>query len=242
MNFINTSSPVKIRLSKNLIRTIKRGHAWVYDDALQKVPNVTPGTPAILFDKQGKKQIALGYLDPHNPIAFRVCTTNPNQSLNSYLIEQRLKRAVDIRNLLFDSSQTNAYRLINGAGDQLPGLTCDRYDQHAVITTDGEGADNFWQVDQIASWLGEKLKIKSVYKKSRDTNAAVCIWGESSSQPVAFMENNINFTADLVYGQKTGFFLDQRENRQSMTPLSKGKTVLNAFGYTGGFSIYAGKR
>lgn len=244
MTLIAKARPVKIQLARNLVRQIKRGHAWVYADALRQIPEVHPGTPAVLLDNRGGREIAYGYLDPFGPIAFRVCSTQQGTLLNDLWASAQLARAQELRNQLFPANgNTTAFRLFNGEGDGLPGLVCDIYDQAAGIVTDGPAPAEFWQVHGIAEWLCEHAGIQTVFHKSRDSSGSQVdqIFGDPIDQPITFHENGLAFTADLVHGQKTGFFLDQRDNRALIRPLASGKHVLNAFGYTGGFSVYAGK-
>ncbi|MBN2046057.1 MAG: class I SAM-dependent rRNA methyltransferase [Anaerolineales bacterium] len=243
MQLTNHAAPVKVQLGRNLVKQIKRGHAWIYGEALRDLPKVREGTPAILVDNRGGKEIARGYLDPEGAIAFRVCTTHFGQALNTQWAQGQFNRAAALRRDLFSPfQQTNAYRLFNGEGDGLPGLVCDVYDRVAILITDGPAAANFWQVDGIAVWLVENLKIQAVFHKQRvgPQRWVEQVAGQEVEQPVHFIENGLKFTADLVEGQKSGFFLDQRNNRRLIQPLAKDKTVLNAFGYTGGFSVYAG--
>jgi 23S rRNA (cytosine1962-C5)-methyltransferase len=244
MSLTNTDTPVKVQLGRNLVKQIKRGHAWVYANALRTVPRVPPGTSAILLDNRGGKEIARGYLDPQGAIAFRACTTVSGQKPNTQWAERQFSKSQSLRRDLFDPfDQTNGYRLFNGEGDGLPGLVCDIYDQAAILITDGPAAGQFWQVEEIAAWLAENLNVVAVFNKGRDGSKkqVTQIFGSQISQPVSFIENGLNFTADLVQGQKSGFFIDQRNNRKLIQPLAKNKSVLNAFGYTGGFSVYAGK-
>jgi len=239
---INTSSAITLKLSKNLVKTIKRGHAWVYADALQTLPKVAPGTPAILLDQRGSKEVGRGYYDPDSPIALRICTTEPHARLNKIWAEKTLKKAARLREMLFAPyDQTNAFRLINGEGDGLPGLICDVYDQAAVLYTDGDAAERFYNLQAIGDWLQMVVGVKFVFTKSRSSGITQQISGPELPQPVYFLENGHTFSADLLSGQKTGFFLDQRDNRARITGFVKGRTVLNAFGYTGGFSVYAGR-
>lgn len=240
MPIIHTSPPVQIQLAKNLTKNIKRGHAWVYVDALKTVPRVSPGTPAILMDHQGRREVARGYLDPTSPIAFRACTTT-RQKLNHAWAVQTMLAALEHRKRLFAPyDQTNGYRLFNGEGDGLPGLVCDVYAHAAMIATDGPGAEGFWQVEEIAAWLAGQLNLEVVYHKSREQSQVRQIFGPQSDPTIYFLENGITFTANPVSGHKTGFYLDQRDNRAAIRSLVAGKTVLNVFGYTGGFSVYAG--
>ena len=243
MQLINQSPAVKIQLSRNLVKVIKRGHAWVYADALRNIPDVPPGTPAILVDNRGGREIARGYLDPGGPIALRICSTQPNLPLTSSWAENTMQQALSLRTSLFAPyDKTNAFRLFNGEGDGLPGLVCDIYGDTAVFVTDGQAPENFWRVNQIALWLAEHLSITRAYHKSRggQSHQTVQIHGEDTEPTTFFIENGITFTANPLGGQKTGFFLDQRDNRKAIQPFSRGKQVLNVFGYTGGFSVYAG--
>ena len=241
MNLINNAKPVRLKLGKNLTKTIKRGHAWVYADALLDTPPAQPGTPAILLDKRGRKEIGRGYYDPANPIALRICTTQPGVRMDDRWAANQLRQAVQLRQGLFAPyDRTNAFRLINGAGDGLPGLVCDVYGQAAIFAPDGEGPENFYNLEAIGRWLQDALDIQYIFVKSRQSATTQQILGPELPQPVYFLENGIQFTADLLSGQKTGFFLDQRDNRQRITAFAKDKTVLNLFGYTGGFSVYAG--
>jgi 23S rRNA (cytosine1962-C5)-methyltransferase len=238
-----TSNPIKLQLARNLVKTVKRGHAWVYADALRQLPKAAPGSPAVLFDNRGGRAIARGYYDPESPIAFRVCTTNPDEELDRTWAENRMETALSLREAFdFPGQQTSAYRLFNGEGDGLPGLVCDVYSQYAVLATDGPGADQFWDAPMIAHWLNQQLDIQGVLLKSRGTQgkSTVPVFGQAPQAAVPFTENGINFSADLFEGQKTGFYLDQRDNRSRTRRLASGKRVLNVFGYTGGFSVYAG--
>lgn len=243
MQLINSSPPVKVQLSRNLVKVIKRGHAWVYADALRTIPDVPPGTPAILLDNRGGREIGRGYLDPSGPIALRVCSTQPNHPLTSAWAEATMHQALALRTSLFSPyTETNAFRLFNGEGDGLPGLVCDIYADAAVLVTDGPAPENFWRVQEIAHWLTAHLLVSRVFHKSRGSQTAQTtqILGDQSEPTTYFLENGITFTANPLDGQKTGFFLDQRDNRKAIQPLSRGKRVLNVFGYTGGFSVYAG--
>ena len=123
MALINATpkSPIQLRLTRDLVRVIKRGHPWVYADALRHTPLAPSGSQAILLDNKKGRPIALGFYDALSPLAFRVCTTEPTERLDDAWAERQLSRAVALRRILFDD-QTTAYRLINGEGDGLPGL------------------------------------------------------------------------------------------------------------------------
>ena len=234
--------PLKLQLSRNLTREIKRGHAWVYANALRQLPKAAPGSPAILLDNKGGREIARGYYDPDSPIALRVCSTQPGQALDEDWAAAQMARALSLRQTLFDPQVTNGYRLFNGEGDGLPGLVCDIYNEQAALKSDGPSAAAFWDLNGIAAWLHERLGINHVYAQAqrRGAQAGEMLLGELPNAPASFLENGVRFTADLLHGQKTGFFLDQRDNRARIGQLAAGKSVLNMFGYTGGFSVLAG--
>ncbi len=237
-----TSSPIKLQLSRKLTREIKRGHAWVYGNALRNLPAAAAGSPAILLDNKGGREIGRGYYAPNSPIALRICTTQPGQPLDDDWAAERMGQALALRKSLFDPQVTNGYRLFNGEGDGLPGLVCDIYNDQAALKTDGEAAAEFWDLAGIAEWIAAQTGVKHVYlqPQRRGKKEGRMLLGELPTNPAAFLENGIQFTADLVHGQKTGFFLDQRDNRARIGQLADGKRVLNMFGYTGGFSVYAG--
>ncbi|MFN8457744.1 MAG: class I SAM-dependent rRNA methyltransferase [Anaerolineae bacterium] len=236
-----SGSPLRLRLGRDLTRSIKRGHPWVYAEALRERPPAPPGAQAILLDNKKGQELARGFYDPRSPLAFRVCSTTPGEVLNERWAEKRLSRALALRQTLFDE-RTTGFRLFNGEGDGLPGLIGDIYGDTAVLQLDGPGSAGFWHSSGIAAWLAEKLSLKCVVERSRGESkgAGRALWGELPSAPVTFVENGVQFRADVVRGQKTGFFFDQRDNRQKVGEVAANRRVLNVFGYTGGFSVYAG--
>ena len=242
MPFIETSaSPVVLRLNRDLVRTIKRGHPWVYGDALRELPDAVAGQPAVLLDNKKGEPVARGYYDPGCPVALRICETDPDIKLDDRWAERRFRAALALRKSMTDSDQTSGYRLFNGEGDAVPGLVCDVYGDTAVIKLDGDGPLGFWHVDEIADWMVRELGLVRVYERQKERGAqGRSLVGPIPDQPVPFREHGIPYTADVVRGQKTGFFLDQRENRQLIRGWSRGMQVLNVFSYTGGFSVAAG--
>ena len=231
----------EVALTRDLRRDLRRGHPWVFSDAVA-LQGVEAGEIVTLVGKD-KRPIGRGYADPDGPLALRMCTLDAKERVDDAWAERRLATAIALRQRLFanDHSQTTGYRLVNGEGDGLPGLVIDRYDEVLVVKTDGPIAERFWDVDGLAPWLVAKTGARAVYGRSRARGGPEgrALVGDAPGV-VRFLEAGIPFTADVVQGQKTGFFFDQRENRLRVGGLARGRRVLNAFGYTGGFSVHAG--
>ena len=238
-SLIRTGKAIKARLNKDLVREIKRGHAWLFSDALQSFA-CEPGTVVHVYDRKGDRQIASGIGDPGHPIAVRVCRTNPSFSLDEDWVQGQLENAIHLRRAAFGDS-TTGFRLIAGEGDGLPGFIADVYGRSAVLKFDGGAPESFYRPREIGAWLKQRLSLESVVLRTRQRGrAGECIAGSAASEPVEFHENGMRFTADIYQGQKTGFFLDQRDNRELVRRIANGKSVLNLFSFNGGFSVAAG--
>ncbi|MEI6789748.1 MAG: class I SAM-dependent rRNA methyltransferase [Myxococcaceae bacterium] len=220
---------LKIKLSRNLRRSILRGHPWVYKDAIGSPGTIERAQLAQVLDN--KDDIAWAIYDPHSVLALRILSLEKSLPSNGFF-EKKFKRAFELRSGI-RSARTNSYRLFNGEGDCLPGLVCDIYDQNAVLQFDGQGPGEFWDKDFITQWILANTDCKTVTEKLRRQP------GEFDNE-VMILENGVKFKVNLEKGQKTGFFLDQRDNREFVRHLSAGQSVLNLFSYTGGFSVYAG--
>ncbi|MGB0591405.1 MAG: class I SAM-dependent rRNA methyltransferase [Myxococcota bacterium] len=236
-----STSTVRLTLSRDLTRSLRRGHPWVFADALKHTPDGTAGAHAALSDRRGKP-IARGFYDPESPLAFRACTVTRKGYLDDEWAAAQLEHAVQLRDLLIDRRITTGYRLFNGEGDGLPGLVVDVYGDTAVLKLDGPAPEGFWDAKGIAEWVSERLNLSRVYQRDRTRTGPQgrALVGAAPDAPVQFLEHGLRFAADVVQGQKTGFFLDQRENRQLIRSMAAGRQTLNVFGYTGGFSVYAG--
>lgn len=238
-------SKVRVRLTRNLRRSILQGHPWVYKEAITPVSGIQKATLAEVSDTKGF--VCWAMFDPHSPLALRVLSTDeiPPSTANRFF-EKQFTRALELRrSIAFDSHfKTSAFRLFNGEGDRLPGLVCDVYDQTAVLQFDGKGPGEFWDKAQISTWLMHQLPLTSVVEKVRrpgaDVDPLILLDGKVPNDSVPILENGARFLVNIAKGQKTGFFLDQRDNRFFIRTQSARKTVLNLFSYTGGFSISAG--
>lgn len=241
MRFIqkDADSIVRLKLKTDRTRLLKQGYPWVYNHWLEEQPPARPGSRAMVRDRDGTP-LAFGFYDPESPLAVRVCAVE-QERLGDELILDRLRAAQDLRGR-FLGPETTGYRLINGEGDGIPGLVCDLYGDQAVLKLYGNGPAGFWDLDGVVEWLVSEVGVKSVFRKQRSggEERGVTLYGSEPNGPVEFQENGLFFRADIVRGQKTGFFFDQRDNRARIKQWARDCEVLNLFSYTGGFSVYAG--
>lgn len=229
--------PKKVLLKKNLRRSILNGHPWLFDRAVETPKNGVAGELIQIEDKEGF--VALGFLDPTSPIRVRVLERIKTVIDVGWLLR---KLQLSIERRLADPllQECNAMRLVHGEADGLPGFVMDKYNDCVVVVFDGQGAKDFyWQhKDSIETFLHDKhLADKGLFSRVRSRERK---WLEDEPpEHVEVYENSIKFAVNLKKGQKTGLFLDQRENRKIVNQHSPGKSVLNLFAYTGGFSLAA---
>jgi 23S rRNA (cytosine1962-C5)-methyltransferase len=152
---------------------------------------------------------------------------------NRAFIHERVKQALSLRELISDD--TDAYRLIYGESDFLPGIVADKYGRFVVIKVYSSSVEVI--LPEVVWALSKELKVRGIAKRTE--RGLESLWGDLPPPEVTVKENGLSFIANLHEGQKTGLFLDQRNNRQTVKTLAKGKTVLNLFSYNGGFSVYA---
>jgi len=235
----------KITLKKGKEHSIERFHPWIFSGAIQKTEgDLTDGCWVEVLSFKNK---TLGFGHYQNgSIAVRMLTFSPVTPGDDFW-KQKLSQALTVRhNSGLPTNSTNAFRLIHGEGDGLPGLIADYYDGAIVMQAHDAGMhlDRKAIAQALQTVLGDSLK--TVYYKSqgtlpgklRDVLQDEYLLG-SGTMPHVVLENGNKFLIDWEEGQKTGFFLDQRENRKLLGDFSKGKKVLNTFCYTGGFSVYA---
>lgn len=235
----------KVILKKGKEFSIQRFHPWIFSGAIQKIEGEAyEGSWVEVADF---KNNILGFGHYQNgSIAVRMLSFKKEKPSDDFWV-QKIKIALQLRVVSdLPSQTTNAHRLIHGEGDGLPGLIIDYYNGVAVMQAHSVGMHNDRKViaESLKNVLNERL-ISIFYKshstlpgKIRDANEDEYLFG-MSAVPHIILENKNKFYVDWEAGQKTGFFLDQRENRKLLGDFSKGKQVLNTFCYTGGFSVYA---
>jgi len=238
---------IKIVLKSGKEQSIRRFHPWIFSGAIKKIyGNPVEGDLVDVFDNKDTF-LAVGHYQPSS-IAVRILSfIQETPDINFF--REKIKRAITYRRAIgiIDNPEINVFRLIHGEGDGLPGLIVDFYNGVAVMQMHSIG---FYRIrKEIASILSELLdsRIIAVYDKSEGTiphMSGITATNEflfGNSEPVVVTENGYKFKIDWTTGQKTGFFIDQRENRKLLEKYTEGRNVLNMFGYTGGFSVYAMK-
>ncbi|MEZ4653947.1 MAG: class I SAM-dependent rRNA methyltransferase [Candidatus Eisenbacteria bacterium] len=203
-----------------------------------------PGQVGDVVDAEGRF-LARGTVHPDSQILCRLLTWEP-RPIDADFFAERIDRALELREPLFRSGHTTTYRVLNAEGDELPGLIADRYHHFLVVQTLTPGMLHFrdlW-LDVLHDRLAPQAIVERGEHGSRepvgDLGSSGVLRGLMPADPVRVMENGLSFLVDLMGGQKTGFYLDQRANRERCAQFVQGRDLLNVFGYTGGFSVYAG--
>ena len=241
MKYFTFEKAHKLKLTRDLVKHIKRGNPWVFADAVEKL-KIPEGSYAILTGNKNEV-IAHGFYSPSINLAFRVLHLG-DKKFNDSEVVARMSRAITNKKHLL-TPDNKCFRILNGEGDELPGVVADYYAGVVVLKLDGTAAEAFWKKQDIANYFMEQTQIpvKCVYykRKNKEEDKGSILAGEFENlNEVEFLENTVKFRTNIPDAAKTGFFLDQRENRQFLRTVSKDKSVLNLFGYTGGFSVYAG--
>ncbi|MDL1941914.1 23S rRNA (cytosine(1962)-C(5))-methyltransferase RlmI [Chloroflexi bacterium CFX2] len=225
-------------------KSLLRRHPWVFASALQTPDaSAASGSTVDLLAPNGQFLARASY-SPHSQIRARVWTFD-DEPVDRELFRKRIKAAIEIRRRLDVENHSNAYRLIHGESDGIPGFIVDRYNAALVLQSLTAGAE-FWK-ESLASLLIEETGIQTIYERSdadvRELEGLQPVTGilrgDLSSFVLPISEHKLEFKVDIAHGHKTGFYLDQRENRRRVGELSKDRDVLNCFCYTGGFSIHA---
>ena len=220
-------------------------HPWIFSGAIDQIDDqFKTGDIVQVFAANGKF-LGLGYLNPRSQIAVRMLSFE-EEPINAAFFERRIQNALVLRSR-FVPPDTDAYRVIHGEGDFLPGLVADRYGDYLVVQFLTAGIE-LWK-DAIIDLLQKNIPVRGIYEKDdleeREIEGipkrAGVLWGQEPPDVVEIREHGHKFLVDIHQGQKTGFFLDQRQGRKLIGGLSQGKNVLNCFSYTGGFSVYAAK-
>ena len=248
MSTVSGGKTLRLRVTAAAEARLRGGHPWLFADSIRE--QTRPGQPgelAVVYDRKDRF-LAVGLFDPASPIRVRVLQAGKPEAIDAGWWSRRLESAVSRRAGLFDE-ETTGFRWVHGESDGWPGLVLDRYSRTLVVKL------------YTAAWLPrlretcalfadrfrpERIVLRLSRHAQQDLPATSLvdgsvIFGPPLGRPVNFSESGLEFEADVVQGQKTGFFLDQRENRRRVECLAQGRTVLNAFSFSAGFSLYAAR-
>ena len=248
---------LRLRVTATAETILRGGHPWLFADSIRAQNRAgQTGELAVIYDRHDKF-LAVGLYDPDSPLRVRVLHAGKPVTVDAAWWRQRLQAALERRRGLFDE-QTTGYRWIHGESDGWPGLVLDRYG--AVLVLKLYTAAWLPRLGEVQVWLAAALQPERlILRLSRNLQeTARQRFGFADGQKlgldapnhgappratetVTFLEGGLRFEAEVVRGQKTGFFLDQRENRQRVEALARGRAVLNAFSFSGGFSLHAAR-
>jgi len=235
-----------VRVTKDALRHLRRGHPWVYGDSITSLSHEgESGDLAVIFDDD-RDFAAIGMWDPNSPIRIKVLHAGKPTSIDQGFWDRRVAEAIERRRPLIDDPAHNAYRLIHGENDGMPGIVVDDYNGVVVAKIYSEG----WirHLADLLPVLVDRIDpISLIIRFARSVEQrpdlglveGAPLHGPAPDEPVMFLENGLTFEAHPTTGQKTGHFLDQRENRAIVRGLAEGRRVLDVFSCTGGFSVHA---
>ena len=229
-------------------KPIHNRHPWIFSGAIRRIEGtVEDGDLVHVTDSRGR-YLATGYLNRRSQIVVRLLTWDANEEVDSAFWRRRLARAIEGRATLSQDPATDAYRLVHAEADGLPGLIVDRYGDWLVVQCLTLGMAR--RRDEIVSILaGSARTPRGIYarddadvrRKEGLSLETGLVWGEEPPDLVEVVEQGRRFLVDVRVGHKTGFYLDQRDNRRKASAVCVGAEVLNVFAYTGGFGVYAGQ-
>lgn len=245
---ITPPKTIAVKLNAKAERHVKKGHPWIFSDSIikeSKEPET--GDVAIVFDSMKNKYLALGLYDCNSPIRIKVVRAHDKIKLDAAYLRSALQERRAIRKPLLEKDVT-AYRWLNGENDHFPGIILDVYGTTAVLKL----YTLAWMpyLEDIIAIIPEISDVSCIVLRSArniadtlsseyDLPEGKILYGSLEDPIVHFTEYGVTFSADVIKGHKTGYFLDHRHNRHTVGQLSKGKKVLDIFSYAGGFSVHA---
>lgn len=229
-------------------RSIRAGHPWVFDGSIVKEPEGgRAGDLAIIFDQRKNKFLAAGLYDPHSPIRVKILQANTPARIDADWFRDKIERAFAQRRPLL-ATDTDSYRLLFGENDGLPGLIADVYARVLVVKLYTMAwlpylADILPELLRVSETETLVLRLSRQVQQQREALAGLhdgqVLHGALADPEVTFREHGLRFTAHVLLGHKTGYFLDHRHNRKRVGELARGKRVLDVFSYAGGFTVHA---
>lgn len=235
----------RLILKKGRDKSVRAFHPWIFSGAIESVDDFHQAGDLVRVLDHSGNFLGIGYLNPKSQIAVRILTFL-DERIDLAFFKKRIERAQALRSQ-FVPENTNCYRLIHAEGDFLPGLIVDRYGSFLVAQFLSFGMERLKPM--IIEVLRSLPNVQGVFERSDTSSRELeglertigVLCGEEPPEWIKVEEHGLSFLVDVRRGQKTGFFLDQSENRKLTGQLASGKRVLNCFSYTGGFSVYAAK-
>lgn len=245
-----TGAPIRLRVSRSAEKSLRSGHPWLWAERIREQSREgAPGEVAVVFDHK-RAVLAVGLYDPESPVRVRVLHARGSGSVDGALFRERIAAALARRAPLLGDGQrdapTDGYRLVHGENDALPGLVIDRYADTAVVKLYSAA----WRphladvVDALRDVLSGTRPLERVVlrlARSVGEDQGEVVYGPACDGAVVFRENGLLLEADPLRGQKTGFFLDQRDNRARVEARAHGRRVLDVCACSGGFSVAAAR-
>jgi 23S rRNA (cytosine1962-C5)-methyltransferase len=240
---------LRLRITAAAETILRGGHPWLFAGSIQAQNRAgLTGELGVIYDRRNRF-LAVGLFDPDSPLRVRILHTGKPVALDDSWWRERLRASLDRRSGLFDA-RTNGYRWIHGESDGWPGLVLDRYDSALVVKL--YTAAWLPRLGPVTTLIREALQpqrmvlrlSRNIVESARKNHGLAdgqLLFGDPIETCPTFLETGLRFEADVVRGQKTGFFLDQRENRRRVSRYARGADVLNAFSFSGGFSLYAAR-
>jgi len=234
-----------ITLKKGREKPLLRRHPWVFSGAVASVQgDPQPGDTIAVLSTNGQF-LAWGAYSPQSQIRARIWSWEERDTIDIDFLKTKIQAAIKLREEWINPQTTNAYRMVHAESDGLPGLIVDRYDNVLVLQILSAGMEH-WRVE-IINILNELMDPEAIHERSdvavRELEGLPLrtgtVFGSLPQQPMLIKENDLNFFVNLETGQKTGFYLDQRDNRLFCQRIAQGKSILNCFAFTGGFTAYA---
>lgn len=234
---------IRLQLKPNRDRSVRRFHPWIFSGALARLEGTKEPGLVEVVDTEGKF-LGRGFYNPNSQIVCRMLTWQ-DEAIDAEFFQRKIDAAYRIRRRLFEANATDAFRLVNAEGDGLPGLVVDQYADHLVVQISSLGMSHFRH--EIVAALQNLIQPQGIFERSTGASlneeglppVTQTIAGNEPPASLQIRENNLLFDVNIHEGQKTGFFLDQRENRAWIARICAGRKLLNGFGYTGAFSVYA---
>jgi 23S rRNA (cytosine1962-C5)-methyltransferase len=249
--FINTiqysikPKRLAVKLSAKGEKSVLQNHPWIFSDSILKIQDdASSGDIAIIFGKRRNSVMGIGLYDAESPIRIKMVHFGGSQTIDTAFFNSKIALACAKREALLKTA-TNSYRLLFGENDEFPGLIADVYADVLVVKL----YSSIWLpylealLETLVDVSGSKTVVIRLSRRLQqmdiELNDGDVVYGTLANEVVNFVEHSVNFSANVIKGHKTGYFLDHRANRKRVGELSTGKTVLDVFAYAGGFSVHA---